>query len=124
MSKLVCSQCGAPVMDDSRFCSHCGAKIDDGVERKEIVIDNKAEVKRADYETLESIYRQKQMKRELARDKAAWVIIWIFLGGSALSLIFSLLLGGEMRLNFGLIALYLFLPGIALLLKHVFGKKK
>ena len=77
MNKSVCSQCGAPVMSDSKFCSHCGAKIDDGVERKEIVIDNKAEVMRAGYETKESDVRQKKEKIELVKFKATWILIGI-----------------------------------------------
>lgn len=77
MNKSVCSQCGAPVMSDSKFCSHCGAKIDDGVERKEIVIDNKAEVMRAGYETKESDVRQKKEKIELVKFKATWILIGV-----------------------------------------------
>lgn len=77
MNKSVCSQCGAPIMSDSKFCSHCGAKIDNGVERKEIVIDNKAEVMRAGYETKESDVRQKKEKIELVKFKATWILIGI-----------------------------------------------
>lgn len=73
----VCSQCGAPIMSDSKFCSHCGAKIDDGVERKEIVIDNKAEVMRAGYETKESDVRQRKEKMELTKVKATWILIGV-----------------------------------------------
>ena len=78
MNKSVCSQCGAPVMSDSKFCSHCGAKIDDGVERKEIVIDNKAEVMRAGYETKESNVRQKKEKIELVKFRVTWILIGVF----------------------------------------------
>ena len=77
MNKSVCSQCGAPVMSDSKFCSHCGAKINDGVERKEIVINNKAEVMRAGYETKESDVRQKKEKIELVKFKATWILIGV-----------------------------------------------
>lgn len=77
MNKSVCSQCGAPIMSDSKFCSHCRAKIDNGVERKEIVIDNKAEVMRAGYETKESDVRQKKEKIELVKFKATWILIGI-----------------------------------------------
>lgn len=90
MSKSVCSQCGAPVMSDSKFCSHCGAKINDGVERKEIVIDNKAEVMRASYETKESDVRQRKEKIELVKFKATWVFIGVLFLISVAVFIWSL----------------------------------
>lgn len=46
----VCSQCGAPLTTDSRFCSHCGAKVDDGIFRAEITINDKARVKAVELE--------------------------------------------------------------------------
>lgn len=45
MSRVVCSQCGAPLLDDSKFCSHCGAKVDDDIFRAEITINDTAKVK-------------------------------------------------------------------------------
>ena len=75
MSRTVCSQCGAPLLDDSKFCSHCGAKVDDGIFRAEIKIDEVAENRRADYETQESALRQKQMKSDLRRNKVRWILI-------------------------------------------------
>ena len=73
MANNVCSQCGAPVTSDGKFCPHCGAKVDDGVQRAEIKIDNVAEVKRADYEAQESLLRQKRMKSEMLRKRMQWI---------------------------------------------------
>jgi len=128
MNKSVCSQCGAPVMSDSKFCSHCGAKIDDGVERKEIVIDNKAEVMRAGYETKESDVRQKKEKIELVKFKATWILIGILSLFSVALLIIGLV--GLIKKEEGnyLVAFYFFygLGGIVLCvilsLKNLFRK--
>ena len=58
---IKCPACGAHLSDESRFCSYCGAKIDDGVKRAEIRIEHRtedvAEVIRAQYEERESQLR-------------------------------------------------------------------
>ena len=125
MNKSVCSQCGAPVMSDSKFCSHCGAKIDDGVERKEIVIDNKAEVMRAGYETKESDVRQKKEKMELIKFKATWVFIGVLFLISVVVFIWSLVRLNNKETGSGLV-LFCGMWGIAiciiLTLKNLFRK--
>lgn len=65
-----CTECGASIQDDSKFCRYCGAKIIvDDLKRVEVKIDNTAEIKRADYEEQESLLRQEKMKRELKKEK-------------------------------------------------------
>lgn len=65
-----CTECGASIQDDSKFCRYCGAKIImDDTKRVEVKIDNTAEIKRADYEEQESLLRQEKMKRELKKEK-------------------------------------------------------
>lgn len=93
MSRVVCSQCGAPLLDDSKFCSHCGAKVDDGIFRAEIKIDDVAENRRADYETQESALRQKQMKSDLRRNKVRWILIGL-VGAIGVALFVCGILGG------------------------------
>lgn len=65
-----CTECGASIQDDSKFCKYCGAKIvDENLKRVEVKIDNTAEIKRAEYEEKESRLRQKKMERELRKEK-------------------------------------------------------
>ena len=65
-----CTECGASIQDDSRFCKYCGAKIQpDNTQRIEVKIDDSAEMKRAGYEEQESLLRQEKMKRELKKEK-------------------------------------------------------
>ena len=65
-----CTECGASIQDDSKFCRYCGAKIVmDDLKRVEVKIDNTAEIKRADYEEQERLLRQEKMKRELKKEK-------------------------------------------------------
>lgn len=65
-----CTECGASIQDDSKFCRYCGAKIVvDDLKRVEVKIDNTAEIKRADYEEQESKLRQEKMRRELRKEK-------------------------------------------------------
>lgn len=65
-----CTECGASIQDDSKFCKYCGAKIImDDTKRVEVKIDNTAEIKRADYEEQESKLRQEKMRRELRKEK-------------------------------------------------------
>ena len=66
---IKCAECGAALKNNSKFCSYCGAKIDDNVKRIEVNVNKRiedvAEMKRADYETEESKIRQKGMNRDL-----------------------------------------------------------
>lgn len=71
-----CTECGASIQDDSKFCKYCGAKIvTEDLKRIEVKIDNTAEIKRADYEEKESQLRQKKMERELRKEKRRPYII-------------------------------------------------
>ena len=80
MMSIKCSNCGASITDDSKFCKYCGEKIDDGVKRIEVKVDKRiedvAEVRRAEYEEKESMLRQKKMERELKKEKAQQVGNW------------------------------------------------
>lgn len=89
-----CTECGASIQDDSKFCKYCGAKIVlDDLKRVEVKIDNTAEIKRASYEEQESAIRQKMMKRELRIKGLKWKICGgIFLIGFAMAV--SLIFGG------------------------------
>ena len=70
-----CTECGASIQDDSRFCKYCGAKIvQDELKRVEVKIDDTAEIKRAEYEEKESELRQKAMKRELRMKSLKWKV--------------------------------------------------
>lgn len=64
-----CPNCGSPVRTEGKFCSYCGAKLPDDTKHVEVVIDNIAEVKRAQYEEQESKLRQEKMIRELKKEK-------------------------------------------------------
>lgn len=65
-----CTECGASIQDDSKFCKYCGAKVlDENLKKIEVKIDNTAEIKRASYEEQESLLRQERMKRELRKEK-------------------------------------------------------
>ena len=83
-----CTECGASIQDDSKFCKYCGAKIvQDELKRVEVKIENTAEIKRADYEEKESEFRQKMMRRELRMKGLKWKICGVlFLIGLALAL--------------------------------------
>lgn len=71
-----CTECGASIQDDSKFCKYCGAKIlDENLKRIEVKIDNTAEIKRAGYEEQESLLRQEKMRRELRKEKRKPYII-------------------------------------------------
>ena len=79
-----CPNCGASISEDSQFCKYCGAKIDDGVKRMEIKVDQRiedvAEVRRASYEEQESLLRQKRMQQEFRRVKAKRITLLVLLG--------------------------------------------
>lgn len=65
-----CTECGASIQDDSKFCKYCGAKVvAEDLKRVEVKIDNTAEIKRAEYEERESRLRQIKMERELRKEK-------------------------------------------------------
>ena len=73
-----CTECGASIQDDSKFCKYCGAKIlDENLKRIEVKIDNTAEIKRASYEEQESLIRQKMMNRELRMKTLKWKVTGI-----------------------------------------------
>ena len=89
-----CPNCGA-VIKEGKFCNYCGAKLPDDTKRVEVNINKRiedvAEMKRADYETAESKYRQQQMKEALLGKKIrrwACLILLILLAGV---LVFGLL---------------------------------
>lgn len=71
-----CTECGASIQDDSKFCKYCGAKVvQENLKRVEVKIDNTAEIKRAEYEEKESRLRQIKMERELRKEKRRPYII-------------------------------------------------
>lgn len=73
-----CTECGAALQDDSKFCRYCGAKVvQEDLKRVEVKIDNTAEIKRAEYEEKESQLRQIKMERELRKEKRKPYIIAI-----------------------------------------------
>ena len=74
-----CTECGAALQDDSKFCRYCGAKVvQEDLKRVEVKIDNTAEIKRAGYEEKESELRQKMMARELRMKGLKWKITFGF----------------------------------------------
>lgn len=92
---MKCPDCGAPILSDSRFCSHCGAKLDDGVKRVEVNIHKRiediAEIKRAGYEEKESELRQKKAGMDVnSRRIKRWSCL-ILLGLCALMLLYILI---------------------------------
>ena len=68
-----CSVCGAPIRDDAKFCSHCGAKLPDSTQKLEI----KSEIKIEDSARLEEVRlkyeleeRERQEKKEAGRSSS------------------------------------------------------
>ena len=59
-----CPVCGAPITDESRFCSHCGAKLPENVRKIKIEDAAKLEEVRLKYEMQE---RERQEKNESKR---------------------------------------------------------
>ena len=104
-----CTECGAAIQDDSRFCKYCGAKVMlDQVKKVEVKIDNTAEIKRAGYEEEESKIRQKAMKRELRMKGLKWKICGVvFLAGLLMALP-DTINGGKMG-TVGIIGIFLVL---------------
>ena len=105
-----CTECGASIQDDSKFCKYCGAKIAlDQTKKIEVKIDNTAEIRRASYEEEESKIRQKAMKRELRMKGMKWKICGgIFLAGLLMALP-DLLRGGKAMSAFGIIGVLVML---------------
>lgn len=98
-----CTECGASIQDDSKFCKYCGAKIVlDEIKKIEVKIDDTAEIKRAGYEEQESILRQKMMKRELRMKGLKWKVTGVFNALGLLCFIFGYITGPA----------WLVLPGI------------
>lgn len=89
-----CTECGASIQDDSKFCRYCGAKIlDENLKKIEVKIDNTAEIKRATYEEQESLLRQKKMKRELRMKGLKWKICGVLFLIGLILLVPSLIIG-------------------------------
>lgn len=106
-----CTECGASIQDDSKFCKYCGAKVvAEDLKCVEVKIDNTAEIKRAEYEERESRLRQIKMERELRKEKRKPYIVI----AKILSIILPIALGmiiAELGGN-GYIALLLGIFGI------------
>lgn len=89
-----CTECGASIQDDSKFCKYCGAKIiQEDLKRVEVKIDNTAEIKRADYEEKESELRQKMMAHELRMKSLKWKVTGILNGIGLLLLAIGFIFG-------------------------------
>lgn len=93
-----CTECGASIQDDSKFCKYCGAKIlDENLKKIEVKIDNTAEIKRAGYEEQESLLRQKMMKRELRTKGLKWKICGVLFIVGLIMMLPSLLFGAKVN---------------------------
>lgn len=55
-----CPACGAPITDDARFCSYCGAKLPDNTQRIEI----RSEIKIEDTAKLEEVKRKYELEEK------------------------------------------------------------
>lgn len=87
-----CTECGASIQDDSKFCKYCGAKVvQEDLKRVEVKIDNTAEIKRADYEEKESKLRQIKMERELRKEKRRPYIVGLKVASVVIPFIMSML---------------------------------
>ena len=88
---IKCPACGAHLSDGSRFCNYCGVKIDDGIKRSEIRIEQRnedvAEVIRAQYEKKESEIRiqnaisEKQKRKTKRYTLIIMLVISSIIGG-------------------------------------------
>lgn len=93
-----CTECGASIQDDSKFCKYCGAKVlDENLKKIEVKIDNTAEIKRAGYEEQESQLRQKMMKRELRTKGLKWKICGVLFIVGLIMMLPSLLFGAKVN---------------------------
>lgn len=61
-----CPACGAPITDDARFCSHCGAKLPDNTQRIEI----KSEIKIEDTAKLEEVRLKYELEEKKRQEKS------------------------------------------------------
>ena len=94
-----CTECGALIQDDSKFCKYCGAKVvQEDLKRVEVKIDNTAEIKRAEYEEKESKLRQIKMERELRKEKKRPYVI----GAKVASILIPLALSYAFRKDVGM----------------------
>ncbi len=67
-----CPACGSPITDDARFCSHCGVKLPDNVQRIEIKTENKTQYRYEDAAKLEEIrlrYEREEKMENLRRQE-------------------------------------------------------
>ena len=86
VKRFNCPNCGASIVEGSRFCVFCGTTIkEDATHRAEVRIEDVAEVHRADYETRESRIRESEMKHDLRWKllkrylSIAWCVITVLL---------------------------------------------
>ena len=78
---MKCPSCGSPVKE-GRFCNYCGAKLPDDTTRVEVNVNQRiedvAEIKRAELESVESQLRLKheeeRLKAKLTKRKACIVL--------------------------------------------------
>ena len=61
-----CQVCGAPITDDARFCSHCGAKLPDNTQRIEV----KSEIKFEDTAKLEEVRLRYELEEKKRKEKS------------------------------------------------------
>ena len=61
-----CPTCGAPITDDARFCSHCGAKLPDNIQRIEL----KSEIKYEDTARLEEVRLKYELEEKKRQEKS------------------------------------------------------
>lgn len=64
-----CPSCGAPVTEDSRFCSHCGTKLPENVQRIEIQAHNTTEIKIEDAAKLEEVRLRYELEGKKLQDR-------------------------------------------------------
>ena len=68
-----CPSCGSPITDDSRFCSHCGAKLPESTQKLEIKIEDTAKL-----EEVRLKYRMEEANRSVSKaDKIKRWVGWI-----------------------------------------------
>lgn len=83
LKRFKCPNCGASIVEGSRFCVFCGAAVQaDNTQRAEVRIEDVAEVQRADNETRMSYIREKEMVHDLRWKlfKRYLMIAWFTVG--------------------------------------------
>ena len=70
-----CSNCGASVMDNSRFCNYCGAKIEDNTQHIEVSGKIDQNVTHRFAFNTESRLRKIEAKKELEAEKARQAVL-------------------------------------------------